>query len=202
MATATLPPAAAGTADWSARRAAPRLDCNVGISCKPPGANETRWDADLRDVSRGGFRLSLARRFERGTCLAVELPGRNGQEPYSVLVQVANVAPDGNGRWCLGCRMVGELSDDDLQRFVECSQDKKVAPAPRVITGVRLRVETAAGTPRFFRINRLHPTGAWPIPPGKTIQLNGINPVGGLQTFRVLHCAATGDGWELEVEAL
>src|SRR5690242_12168671 len=60
-----------------------RRPCHLPTSCQPAAAQETRWAATIVDLSQGGVRLSLRRRFERGACLAIELPGRDGEDPYT-----------------------------------------------------------------------------------------------------------------------
>src|ERR1700760_1956354 len=107
--------------------AAPRVGCRLferhacamQTSCKPTGANESRWEAIIRDISRGGILLSLNRRFERGACLAIDLPGKQGELPYTALVRVARVEPEETGTWALGCRLLGELAEDEVARLVE-----------------------------------------------------------------------------------
>jgi len=55
-----------------------RKPCDLPTTCRPATAhdlNETRWAATVVDISLGGVRITLQRRFEKGTGLAVELPG-------------------------------------------------------------------------------------------------------------------------------
>ena len=199
MSTAVLDPAAAPRVGC---RLFERHACAMQTSCKPTGANETRWEATIRDISRGGILLSLSRRFERGACLAIDLPGRQGELPYTTLVRVANVEADGTGSWSLGCRLIGDLGEEELQRIIEHfavpGKDKK---APTV-ENVRLRLETPTGRPRFFRIRRFHVPGTWPLEPGTTISLKGLPIPGARDQFRVLHCDRQGDGWEVEIESV
>ena len=139
-----------------------RHSCSMQTSCKPTGANETRWEATIRDISRGGILLSLSRRFERGACLAIELPGKQGELPYTTLVRVANIEPETTGSWAHGCRMSANwprTSGAPGRAFRGAGQAAK----PPAVENVRLRIETPAGRPRFFRIRRFHVPGAWPL---------------------------------------
>ena len=52
-----------------------RHPCAVPTACQPAGGNEMRWQAVIQNVSLGGVRVSLTRRFERNSVLALELPG-------------------------------------------------------------------------------------------------------------------------------
>src|SRR5262245_64007711 len=57
-----------------------RQACEVTTACRPAAAfnsKEAVWSATIRDVSAGGVRLVLRRRFETGTGLAIELPGND-----------------------------------------------------------------------------------------------------------------------------
>src|ERR1019366_10441879 len=55
-----------------------RRSCELPTTCQPASAlamKEMRWTATISDLSLGGVRIVLPRRFEKGTGLAVELPG-------------------------------------------------------------------------------------------------------------------------------
>jgi hypothetical protein len=174
-------------------------------SCKPTGANETRWEATIRDISRGGILLSLSRRFERGACLSIELPGKEGELPYTTLVRVANIEQEATGTWAHGCRLIGDLAEDELTRLVEHFSVPGKPPAPPkapTVENVRLRIETPTGRARFFRIRRFHVPGTWPLAPGTTISLKGLPIPGTRDQFRVLHCDRHDNGWEVEIESI
>jgi hypothetical protein len=79
------------------------------------GAKETQWLGMVQEVSRGGLRLLLNRRFEAGTLLQVELQGRQGGSPGQLLVRVVRVTPEASQWWVLGCAFVGEISEDEVQ---------------------------------------------------------------------------------------
>src|SRR5262245_56055569 len=71
-----------------------RHSCGVPTSCQPTsawGRADSRWAAIISDVSQAGVRLIVQRRFEVGVGLGIELPGRDGGEPYTVLAKVIHV---------------------------------------------------------------------------------------------------------------
>src|SRR5262245_5132454 len=99
-------------------RVSQRHACVVPTSCLAApawGKKEAQWPAVISDVSEGGIRLVLRRRFEPGTGLGVELPGHDGSEPYTVLVKVIHVRAASGGTWALGCQFISQLSDDELR---------------------------------------------------------------------------------------
>lgn len=101
------------------RRTRDRYTCDLKSSCKPvetrPG---TGWPAKVRDVSATGVRLTMFRRFEPGTLLAVELQDTTGVSRM-FLARVVRVARQVRGRWAHGCALDGELDDQDLEALVE-----------------------------------------------------------------------------------
>ena len=80
---------------------------------------EAGWNAAINDISQGGVRLSLSRRFERGTALALELPGDDAREPTVVFVKVVHIKTEEPGVWLLGCQFISELSSDEIQRLLQ-----------------------------------------------------------------------------------
>ena len=179
-----------------------RHSCSMQTSCKPTGANETRWEATIRDISQNGILLSLSRRFERNACLSIELPGKDGELPYTTLVRVARVESESEGAWAHGCRFVGDLSEEEVARFVAHFAVPPKPPKAPAVENVRLRLETPTGRPRFFRIRRFHVPGTWPLAPGTTISLKGLPIPGARDQFRVLHCERHDNGWEVEIESV
>jgi hypothetical protein len=98
-----------------------RQACALPTTCQPASvsdADEMRWNATICDISPGGARLLLERRFERGTGLAVELPGDLERESAIVFVKVVHLRREDDGAWMLGCKFVSELSDDELHRLL------------------------------------------------------------------------------------
>jgi PilZ domain len=101
-----------------------RHDCDLPGSCGPasswnrPGA---RWGGAITNISLGGVRLRLPRRFEPGAGLAIELPDAGGG-PWVVFARVARVRPDGDS-WELGCEFISELGEDEFRRLLYAPPD-------------------------------------------------------------------------------
>ena len=71
-----------------------------------------QWPAVLCDVSAGGLKVRLARRFEPGTELAVELPV--GERA----VRVVRVRQDRAGHWVHGCEFAERLDAQTLRTLM------------------------------------------------------------------------------------
>ena len=107
MASALAPPAAKPNAPQSGYhcRVHERQSCELPTSCQPAasfGNPECKWSGVVRDISPGGLQLSLTRRFEPGTGLAVELARHDTDKVSTVFVKVVNVRRQEDGLWALG----------------------------------------------------------------------------------------------------
>jgi hypothetical protein len=97
-----------------------RKPCALPATCQPASVSEmkeTRWPASISDISVGGVLIVLPRRFEKGTGLALELPGDAERESAIVFVKVVHLKRQ-DAAWALGCKFVSPLSDDELQRLL------------------------------------------------------------------------------------
>jgi hypothetical protein len=98
------------------RRAWVRYPCDADSTCQAfMGARGLQWTAKVRNISRGGIGLTLQRRFELGTLLAIDVQGRSDDAPSTLTARVAHVAALGDGSWLVGCAFISELSEDQLQ---------------------------------------------------------------------------------------
>jgi len=213
-------------------RVYPRLPCDVPTSCQPTsawGRKDSRWSATISDVSPGGARIVVRRRFEAGVGLGIELPGRDGQEPYTVLAKVIHVKALPDGSWALGCKFISELSDDEvqglapppplapLQRAEESgpaplvpSQHPQAVPSPaeapkrRTLQGVTLQLEVSPGRVVDCRIRKLSVPASWPPPDGKTLTMLLDNPHGAPPRIKVevVWTRLEGDRWTLRCRLL
>jgi PilZ domain len=98
-----------------------RVDCALPTTCRPAtvsDSDEMRWNATICDISQGGARLLVPRRFEKGSNLAVELPGDLERESAIVFIKVVHLRREDDGAWTLGCKFVSELSEDEVQRLL------------------------------------------------------------------------------------
>jgi len=170
--------------------------CQVRTLCQPAASNETRWDAIIDDISKSGVRLRLRRRFEPRAGLALELPGKEGQEPYTVYVKVVHIRREDGDFWSLGCKLMSELSDEEMQRLT--------APKLTVVPEVKLRIGVRKGRVVDCNVKRLHVAGIWPLPPGKALNLSGVAFDGFRlnQEFEVVQCRQQGEGWAVDVQPL
>jgi hypothetical protein len=73
--------------------------------------------ARVGDVSLGGIRLLVARRFEPGSLLIIEIPGGDQKAQQKVLAYVVHATQEENGEWRIGCTFARELTDADLRAF-------------------------------------------------------------------------------------
>ena len=76
------------------------------------------WPGVVRDVSAGGLGVVLARRFEPGTVLTVELEGGLRKQTRLLLAKVVRVQSEGLGHWKHGCQFVAPSEDDPLVTLV------------------------------------------------------------------------------------
>lgn len=101
------------------RRAWVRYPCDLDSACQPlAGSRGLQWPGKVRNVSVGGIAVGLARRFEAGTVLAIDVQGREEGVLRTVLARVIHVMLQNDGSWLLGCSFTSPLSDDDLQALL------------------------------------------------------------------------------------
>jgi CheY-like chemotaxis protein len=104
------------------RRACVRYLCQLDGSCQPVGQPATgqTWVGKLRDISSTGVRILVNRRFEIGTLLVLELPRPGWDASRMLLCRVVRVSkPLVGDEWEVGCALARELSDDEVQSFLE-----------------------------------------------------------------------------------
>jgi PilZ domain len=104
----------------SDRRAWVRFPCDLGSSCcASAGDDRTRWTARMQDISRGGARVVVDRRFEPGTILNIQVEAAAREDiPSVLLARVVHVKAESGGFWALGCRFARELTEKDLYVLV------------------------------------------------------------------------------------
>jgi hypothetical protein len=182
-----------------------RLSCEVPTSCQPAGGLEVGWNATIVDISKSGLRLRLRRRFEPRAGLAIQVPGRDDQEPYTVYAKVIHVRNEFDGYWTLGCKLMSGLSEEELECMVRFHRTGAGSPDDRmIIPEVRLVIGPRGGPVVHCWAKRLRVAGAWPMPAGKTLNLRGVSANGkrlGHQ-FKVIRCRQHRDGWVLRLRPL
>jgi len=79
---------------------------------------EILWVARLQDICRQGVRLLLMRRFEPGTLLRLEVPGKSPETPLLVQARVIHVVNYPNGSFGLGCAFSRLLTEEEMKNLV------------------------------------------------------------------------------------
>jgi serine/threonine protein kinase len=83
------------------------------------GETDELWPLVVRDVSAGGIGVLLARRFEMGTELTIELTTGNDSSPRMLAARVVRIEPEKNGHWVHGCAFRHPLSQEELDALVK-----------------------------------------------------------------------------------
>jgi hypothetical protein len=172
-----------------------RHPCEVPTTCQPPSAYaKDPWPATIRDISTQGLTLTLSRRFERGSGLAIDLPGEDGNS-FSVWSRVTEVHAAPGGGWTLSCDFISELSDEEVNVVT-------AAQAP-MITGVLFHVRIRPGEYLRWIVKRLEMASRWPLPKGKivTFRVGGPNETNEIQ-LKVKKCLLFGSYWVVDCKLL
>jgi hypothetical protein len=193
-----------------------RQSCALPTTCQPASAlemKELRWPATISDISQGGVRITLQRRFEKGAGLAIELPGNSERESSVVFVKVVHLKSRESGGWILGCRFLSELSDDELQYLLtstshvlssskkECRVEETTGAGshstPRILPDVHFQIETAPGSYLHCIVKRLDVSKCWPLAPEKFFRLKGVAQNKKPWSYRIqlIRWTAQGQGW-------
>ena len=179
--------------------------CAVPTTCQPPSAwSQDPWPATIRDISTTAVHLTLNRRFERGSGMAIELPGADGAFS-TVLARVAEVRTLTSGTWLLVCTFVSELADDEVRHVLSFATRGDLAEpnlnAPTV-NGVLFQARLPSGELLRWYVKRLELAGTWPLPPGKTIamRVGGLARDTALVELCVRHCTQHGSSWVIDGE--
>src|SRR2546426_281781 len=120
-------PGRRGASPGLERRAWVRYPCSFEASCHSiASAADVLWSAKVVDISAGGLRLVVSRRFEVGTVLRLEIHSGLQAAPWAFLARVIHARPQTGGDWALGCAFARELDEEDLRAF----NAEKAKPAP------------------------------------------------------------------------
>jgi hypothetical protein len=100
------------------RRAWVRRSCSLETSGRSSAhMREVHWFGTVVDLSQGGMRLLLNRRFEVGTVLEVEVPAAS-LSTDTLAARVVHLTSSGTGEWLLGCAFQQPLSQRDLEALL------------------------------------------------------------------------------------
>ncbi|HUR52505.1 MAG TPA: PilZ domain-containing protein, partial [Gemmataceae bacterium] len=91
----------------------------IDASVHADGREEDRWPLVVADVSEGGFCIRLARRFERGAALAIEIAVEPDAPPRLLRVRVARVHKERAGHWVHGCSLDEPLPAAELKALLK-----------------------------------------------------------------------------------
>ena len=85
-------------------------------TCQPIGEGEERLQQGrVCDLSAGGFRLVVDRRFEPGTVLIVEVQGETTRTTSILMVRVVRARREGATHWALGCQVARTLAREEVR---------------------------------------------------------------------------------------
>jgi hypothetical protein len=80
--------------------------------------NEEFCLAQACDISRGGLKLLLAHKFERGTILKIRTVNEGPDKLALMMAEVRYAMPTLEGKWMMGCAFLKELSEIELQAWM------------------------------------------------------------------------------------
>ena len=80
---------------------------------------EHKPTAQACDISRGGLKLLLTHKFERGTTLRIRTVNEGAEKSGSVTAEVRYAVPTCQGKWMIGCAFLKELSESELRSWVK-----------------------------------------------------------------------------------
>ncbi len=121
MSSPALSLAVAQTPTLAGPPSAARYRCKLPACCRPVAAwlaKDRNTPATIRDLSTHDLSLVLARRFEAGAGLAVELPPSETRGEETLLVKVIQVEPRSGGQWKLRCAFITELGEEMVLALV------------------------------------------------------------------------------------
>jgi WD40 repeat protein/serine/threonine protein kinase len=95
------------------KRSHVRYPCKIKASCRLlTSSAEGHWDAEVRNISRGGVLLLAAHELKPGSVLAIEL---EATPSCSRFVRVIHVQPaTGASQWLVGCAAAREFTEVEL----------------------------------------------------------------------------------------
>jgi hypothetical protein len=134
------------------RRAFERHACHPEAPRPAAAPRAGAWRARLFNVSAAGVGLVLARPFEAGTVLAIDLPGASAG-PRTSLARVIHATPGPAGEWLVGGVFLRQLDADTLRAG-------RTGPVRPGETGSGVWVRVAADMPTADVAVAAEPAGA------------------------------------------
>jgi hypothetical protein len=156
--------------------------------------------------------LTLNRRFERGSGLAIELPTEEGTTA-TVLARVVHVRGLSDGTWLLGCDFISELSEEEVQLVLNLDPVSHASlsaggePPPSTsptVNGVLFQAKFKSGEILRWYVKRLGLSGNWPLPRGKifSMRVGGVSEKEPPLELKVRDCRLFGSYWIVDSSLL
>ena len=84
---------------------------------------EISWVARVQNLSRSGLSLIFKRPFELGAKLTVEFLVSGREDPVQLQVQVVHAKPLTTGDWSVGCELLQELTQAEVEELLKAPPD-------------------------------------------------------------------------------
>jgi len=111
------------------RRAWIRYPTHLETFCRQAiGGPEMCWSGVIQNISRGGMRLLMHRRFEPGSLLKMDVPLPVEQPTPYLMSRVIYATLQPNGSWALGCAFTEELDEDYMGAILKNPTNRAQMP--------------------------------------------------------------------------
>ena len=86
------------------------------------------WSGVIENISRGGIRLLMHRRFEPGSLLKIDVPLPVEQPAPYVMSRVIYATLQPNGLWALGCAFTEALDEEYMWTILKTPANRTDTP--------------------------------------------------------------------------
>jgi len=83
------------------------------------GEDPSSWSVQVHDISRTGFNLLSAHKFEQGTVIKIGDAGDTSDAAFLVAARVVKVAKAPDDKWNMACTFLKELSEEKLLAWLK-----------------------------------------------------------------------------------
>lgn len=109
------------------RRKLPRLPALMTALVESAEGEDTRFTAQIVEVSEEGMRFKVRHRYTEGNTIRIDLPNAELGPVTTVLACVMHSNQEKDGLWTTGCQFCAELDEDDL---IELGVRRRLSVAP------------------------------------------------------------------------
>jgi hypothetical protein len=96
-----------------------RFPCHVQATYQfVKGAGARSWTGQVVNISANGVGLQTTQPIDLGRLLSLELRSANGQFTLNILACMVRLTPQENGQWALGCNLIRELSQKEIEALL------------------------------------------------------------------------------------